>query len=150
MNGGISGGGLSSGFNNQGQVALFGSFDPTDLHPDGLTGIFVVDPPATDSADFDGDDDVDGVDFLTWQRGFGGTAANGGDANGDNMVDAADFQIFKDQFGDTNLATAIPEPAGLPWIAALWAAARRRSPRRHSFFRSPPLDGSQRGRGAEG
>ena len=27
---------------------------------------------ATSSGDYDGDGDVDGADFLTWQRGYGG------------------------------------------------------------------------------
>jgi hypothetical protein len=133
MNGSIGGGGLSSGFNDERQVALFAAFNPTELHPDGLSGIFVVDPPAADSADFDGDNDVDGVDFLTWQRGFGGTTADGGDANGDNMVDAADFQIWQDQFGTTGLpGTSIPEPAIATMLAAVLlavgAATRRALP----------------------
>ena len=38
------------------------------------------------SADFDADGDVDGADFLTWQRGFGvGTTKVQGDANADSV-----------------------------------------------------------------
>jgi hypothetical protein len=57
--------------------------------------------PEPDSADFDGDGDVDGRDFLLWQRGFGtttnaekidGDADNDGDVNGDDLV------IWQDQY----------------------------------------------------
>ena len=47
-----------------------------------------VEGPSLDSADFDNDGDIDGADFLTWQRGFGmssPTHANG-DANGDGKL----------------------------------------------------------------
>jgi len=54
-----------------------------------------------DSADFDNDNDIDGFDFLTWQRGFGTPSASpaDGDANNDNSVDAADLSIWESQFG---------------------------------------------------
>jgi hypothetical protein len=43
---------------------------------------------ALNDADFDNDNDVDGADFLVWQRGLGATgASNGtGDANGNGVV----------------------------------------------------------------
>jgi hypothetical protein len=68
-------------------------------------------------ADFDNDSDVDGNDFLIWQRGQGTTtgATNGnGDANGNGAVDGADLGIWKTQFGMTGSAasvSAVPEPA---------------------------------------
>jgi hypothetical protein len=42
-----------------------------------------------EDADFDADGDVDGADFLTWQRGVGvgGVTHSMGDANGDAVVD---------------------------------------------------------------
>ncbi|MCH8840516.1 MAG: hypothetical protein IH831_07530, partial [Planctomycetes bacterium] len=49
------------------------------------------------SADFDEDGDVDGKDFLTWQRGLGillGAAHGDGDADGDGDVDLADLLHF--------------------------------------------------------
>ncbi len=67
------------------------------------------------NADFDGDGDVDGKDFLTWQRGVGtGTTLAQGDANGDTVVNAADLTIWKSQFGQpvaVAAAGAVPEPA---------------------------------------
>ena len=55
------------------------------------------------AADFDGDLDVDGADFLAWQRGLGssGPAAtkNLGNADGDDDVDATDLAAWKAAFG---------------------------------------------------
>jgi hypothetical protein len=65
------------------------------------------------NADFDDDGDVDGSDFLTWQRGLG--SAGLGDADGNGFVNGADLEIWADQFGvpspsSTNTA-AVPEPS---------------------------------------
>ena len=53
------------------------------------------------NGDFDGDNQVDGQDFLAWQRGLGATDATPeqGDANGDGNVDANDLAIWQEQFG---------------------------------------------------
>lgn len=97
-----------------------------------LTSETIVTP--TNDADFNGDDIVNGSDFLIWQRGYGsGTTLSEGNANGDSVVDAADLQIWKDQFG-TSPATAavgaIPEPnscilAALGLIGCLRVRRRR-------------------------
>ena len=54
-------------------------------------------------ADFDHDSDVDGTDFLIWQRGLGIAAPNAvktdGDADNDTDVDAADLVIWQSQYG---------------------------------------------------
>jgi hypothetical protein len=72
-----------------------------------------------DSADFDGDGDIDGRDLLTWQRGFG-TLINAtrsmGDADGDGDVDQADLQSFQSQYTipavePPLVAYAVPEPS---------------------------------------
>lgn len=62
----------------------------------------VIPVPVDENADFDGDGDIDGRDFMAWQRGFGitGTATpNQGDANDDGNVDAGDLAIWKSQYG---------------------------------------------------
>jgi hypothetical protein len=63
--------------------------------------------PVVISPDFDVDGDVDGSDFLAWQRGLGAsgnaTAADG-DADGDKDVDGVDLTYWNTQFGV--LATA--------------------------------------------
>ncbi|MEO2047218.1 MAG: PEP-CTERM sorting domain-containing protein, partial [Pirellulales bacterium] len=75
--------------------------------------------PTPPSANFDGDTDVDGHDFLIWQRGFGGPGVlSTGDANGDLVVDGVDLGIWQGQFGTTGLLSAVsaitvPEPGTL-------------------------------------
>jgi hypothetical protein len=90
-----------------------------------------------DTADFDGDGDIDGRDFLIWQRGFSlvATATRGdGDANGDGTVDEADLLVWQEQYGQATggltAVAAVPEPSstGLAVVLAglLVASARRR------------------------
>jgi fibronectin-binding autotransporter adhesin len=59
--------------------------------------------PELGNADFDNDTDVDGRDFLIWQRGFGLTAqltnANG-DADADGTVTGLDLGIWGENFGE--------------------------------------------------
>ncbi len=59
----------------------------------------VLAPP---DADFDDDKDVDGADFLKWQRGQSSTA-----------LSADELALWKEQFGSSNLpaAAGIPEPS---------------------------------------
>ncbi len=88
---------------------------------------------APEDADFDGDGDIDGQDFLAWQRGLGilsGADATQGDANGDGAVNEDDFAIWSSQYGlpkSLNASTAIPEPstAGLIVLASLVLCRRR-------------------------
>jgi len=72
----------------------------------------------TPSADFNEDGDVDGADFLTWQRGFGtllGATHADGDADGDGEVGTSDLAILSAAFGTnaapSGLTAAVPEPA---------------------------------------
>jgi hypothetical protein len=90
-------------------------------------------PLVSDDADFDGDGDVDGADFLTWQRGVGtaGTQAQG-NANGVGLIDGADLAIWEAQFGTATVASApVPEPTSLVLVSlaalGLVAARRRRA-----------------------
>ncbi len=54
-------------------------------------------------ADFDFDNDVDGADFLAWQRGFGipipDAVKSDGDADGDTDVDSNDLAVWQSQYG---------------------------------------------------
>lgn len=66
-----------------------------------------------EDANFNQDGDVDGTDFLAWQRGFGvGSTLAQGDANGDRVVDAADLTVWENQFGRSSLSAfaTVPEP----------------------------------------
>jgi len=70
----------------------------------------------TPSADFDRDGNVDGRDFLTWQRNFGATPAlhSQGDANFDGVVTGDDLAIWQTAYAAPLAAlSAIPEPTTL-------------------------------------
>jgi hypothetical protein len=76
------------------------------------------------SADFDEDGDINGIDFLAWQRGLGvGASLEEGDANGDSQVNGADLAVWRFQFGATGavvpVSSAVPEPTGIALFAAL-------------------------------
>jgi hypothetical protein len=80
-----------------------------------------VDAVAT-SADFDADGDVDGADFLRWQRGVGspnpGLAQGDGDMDAD--VDGADLAVWRGKLTATQSPVAtVPEPAALTAVYAL-------------------------------
>lgn len=117
-------------------MGLAGSTDSDDfdwLIDNFKVEVFGSNAPADESADFDNDGDVDGADFLIWQRGFGGAGQppSAGDANGDGNVNAVDLAIWKAQFGPAGASAAnvgaVPEPAaGLLALAALAAIAGRR------------------------
>jgi hypothetical protein len=80
------------------------------------------------SADFDLDGDVDGGDFLVWQRFNGlmaGATKSQGDANADGKVNGADLTIWRSQIGAGGSGAAAPasEGSSSPAIAAAVVAA---------------------------
>lgn len=80
-----------------------------------------------DAADFDDNGQVDGTDFLHWQRGFGSMDASqsDGDANGNQVVDQTDLRAWEATF-----AASTPTSTE----TRLQASALTRS---HSFFEIP-------------
>ena len=80
-------------------------------------------------ADFDNDVDIDGSDFLSWQRGCRLTGAHHfeGDADGDQCVGASDLAIWRQDFGSATVAT-VPEPTAivLMSVAAVCVGTLRR------------------------
>ncbi|TWU22757.1 CotH kinase family protein [Bythopirellula polymerisocia] len=67
------------------------------------------------SGDYDGDGDVDGRDFLVWQRSFGTSAVPPGieaDGNHDGNVDGLDFELWSETYG-----TVAPLTASEPLIS---------------------------------
>jgi len=92
-------------------------------------------------ADFDGSDQVDGVDLASWSVNLGMTGAGGqqGDADRDGDVDGGDFLVWQRQLGrsvDSGLSlesvAAVPEPMGsllLAFGGAVLAHAGRGSRR---------------------
>jgi hypothetical protein len=105
----------------------------------------------TPTADFDFDTDVDGADFLTWQRNVGNMEAGPeqGDTNFDFIVDGADLAAITAEFGRNTVTSkttidnikfvsnaavaAVPEPSaaviglmGAVFAATATARGRRR------------------------
>jgi len=98
-----------------GEGALNGGTDRL-IDSSAKDGLIVVhlDP----DADFDTDSDVDGRDFLTWQRGFGtGSTKATGDATNDANVDEVDLAAWQFQHGlglvslGALESATVPEPA---------------------------------------
>ncbi len=83
----------------------------------------LINPEAVpDDADFNGDGNVDGEDFLTWQRNLGiGTLFSEGDAEHNGDVAAGDLGVWAAQFGQVaalSASTTVPEPSGLLIVAS--------------------------------
>ena len=107
--------------------SAFGSFDAFDL-PALDVGLFwdtsqlpisgELSVLAGLQGDFDGDDDVDGYDFMIWQRGAGTTAGAtvaDGDADFDGDVDGHDLALWQANYGAVinSVAGVVPEPHSL-------------------------------------
>lgn len=74
------------------------------------------------NADFNGDGNIDGADFMVWQRGFGtGMTLAEGDANNSGTVDALDLDIWETQFSTTpslsSTSAAVPEPTSVALLS---------------------------------
>ena len=61
--------------------------------------LFAKDANELPAGDYDYDGDVDGADFLAWQRSFGSSFDLQADGNQNGIVDAADFTIWRDNYG---------------------------------------------------
>jgi MYXO-CTERM domain-containing protein len=86
------------------------------------------------SGDYDRDGDVDGHDFLQWQRQLGSStpAFVGADGDGNRLINGADLAVWRGEFGSGGAAASqdnVPEPnaVALAGLGALLAISRRRS-----------------------
>ena len=109
---------------------------------DPLAKIFIVSNTIPYSADFDEDGDVDGRDFLIWQRNLSQVGyGKAGDANHDGFVNDQDLAIWQDQYGTQPLSvsasTAIPEPASLTLV--LLVGVSMLGWRRRAYPRTPAM-----------
>jgi glucose/arabinose dehydrogenase len=75
--------------------------------------VFRVRYVAQTAGDFDWDGDVDGGDFLVWQRTLGSTTNLSADGNRDRIVNAADLAIWQQNFGTTPAPQAPLASAGV-------------------------------------
>jgi hypothetical protein len=96
------------------------------------------------NADFDGDGDIDGRDFLIWQRGYGRTEAtpSDGDATVDGRVDRLDLAVWQGTYGDdlsassaqlstsqaSILESSEPERSMAPWVVTRLDDTEDRAP----------------------
>jgi hypothetical protein len=87
-----------------------------------MDGIVVIGslPNALLAGDFDADGDVDGRDFLIWQRGYGQLAVPAGtgtDGNGDGIVDGNDLAIWQTNYDGRLSTSSVPEPTASVLVA---------------------------------
>lgn len=88
--------------------------------------------PFEPSADFNRDGDVDGRDFLAWQRNVGlatGVTFAKGDANHDGAINATDLAIWEAQYINGSLTglTTVPEPNSFVLVMLFSTVFLRRS-----------------------
>ncbi|TWT97540.1 hypothetical protein Pla108_16920 [Botrimarina colliarenosi] len=86
-------------------------------------------PALSLSADFDSDGDVDGADFLSWQKGYGlvdAATPSNGDANGNGSVNRHDLSVWESQFVSATAPLAsVPEPSTFAiFVVALLGSGR--------------------------
>lgn len=66
-----------------------------------------VAPPRNVLGDYDVDADVDGADFLRWQRSLGSTSELAADGNRNGQVDAGDLISWEQRFGSEETTLAV-------------------------------------------
>jgi fibronectin-binding autotransporter adhesin len=111
--------GVSQAVGTWGRIGSGANFEANWITGDGLLNVVTFEPPVTTAGDFDQDGDVDGRDFLVWQRNTSvGNLADWQANYGVGTVSAV-----------TSATTAVPEPTGIVLVAmaGLFVAARRRS-----------------------
>jgi hypothetical protein len=118
--------GLTLGRRTDGQRPFNGSMDDAHIFTHALSEAELQDmagfvPPPTSNGDFDDDGDVDGRDFLLWQRGLPSSP-----------LDPEDLAIWAENYGtvpELTSVTAVPEPTSAVLVLVLGlavAAGRRR------------------------
>jgi hypothetical protein len=92
-----------SGLNDSGEVAF--AFDLAN----GQSGLSIWSSESPTTGDFDGDGDVDGRDFLAWQRG-----------ESPNPFSSGDLALWQEQYnaGSLEAVKAVPEPCPF-WLLGM-------------------------------
>ena len=97
------------------------------------------------SADFDDDFDVDGTDFLAWQRGFGlGGNAQRSDGNSDDDadVDASDLAAWQQSYGQAGMLPLVAEVSPIERSTARPIYPESDSASRDEAYRKFHIDGA--------
>ena len=76
-------------------LPIVGNFDPPVASPS-------ISPQGGMEGDYDDDGDVDGRDFLVWQRNYGSTEFLAADGNRNNVVDSGDLEMWEDNYSNSN------------------------------------------------
>ncbi len=96
---------------------------PPEAVFDLVAGLNPPEPLALTVGDFDFDVDVDGSDFLIWQREVGATLPSPADATRNAVVDAADLALWQENFGEapssSSTKISIAEPAAVTLVLPL-------------------------------
>ena len=89
---------------------------------EGGEGLFLFDFAQSPvlSGDYDLDSDVDGADFLTWQKSYGSTNDLAADGDRDGAIDNDDLAVWHATYGQafgsaqaSSLTSTVPEPTGI-------------------------------------
>ncbi len=113
---------FSIGEDETGELYLVAGQDPRGAAPS-VPGAFIVKLLPSLPGDFDLDGDVDGLDFLAWQRDESPTP-----------LSQSDFDTWRANYGDglaplTGSSTNVPEPtAMILLLTAVWAGLAGRNP----------------------
>jgi cytochrome c len=109
-----------------------------------LSRINFLGRPRIVSADFDEDRNIDGGDFLAWQRGFGlpgGARRSDGDADVDGTVDGSDLALWAQHFGTVEASAAATQLAA-PSAEGTFSAA---APQPNAVFPGTPSEAALAG-----
>ena len=91
--------------------SFFRVMDAYCVAPAGVIDMGSYEAQAAPSADFQDDDIINGLDFLTWQRGFGttsGATRADGDSDYDGDVDQSDLAAWQVTYGQVDATPIVP------------------------------------------
>jgi hypothetical protein len=80
-------------FGDEMAMPIVGNFDPP------VAAIPTVSVVNTQAGDYNGDDVVDGDDYLVWKSSYRSTTHLEADGNGDGVVDSLDYTIWRNNVG---------------------------------------------------
>ena len=80
--------------------------------------VFRVRYVAQQPGDYDYDGDVDGRDFLKWQRSLNSTTDLSADGNRNRIVEIGDLGIWQNGFGNNSLNSSIIDASSIPHVTS--------------------------------